>query len=1221
MVDSNKSYCLRLASITFPILHKRPPSTAASRRAPRTSEQPGAYSSSEAPPPSIEEELQELFGVEAQPPSSCLASPQGLAAALELRPDVQSRLAVITEYTPSKWLLERELEAANLWPVYPETPGKPTTLIPNRVDGTPDAYETARRRAAVGLCLSGGGIRSATFNLGILQAFSRHTRLGCFDYLASVSGGGYVHQFLANWISRTRDLQAVESLLDPIPNEPVANPVGHHATVQPEPLRWLRRYSNYLAPRKGFLSLDTWTIAAVWTRNTVLNLVIVLSVLFFLLLLPHIGTMPFVSFESHNGLLTAVRWILAVAFTFVVLILSICLSDTSMPGARPVIVKLACASLFGAAAMFSPTIYHSALPGGFINSKSARAAFAPITIQEHLHYKGSFQQQTPNSELVEVTVDANGPEVHSRLRDHWSDRPTLLIRDRFRSVPPIPVLLFSALCVMLLFSVLTSAKHEAVAAGSPAARGMDAEQLAETNKAVEKGLKLRAMRTGLFLLVGIVFLYGLLEGVRLLFFVLCFAVPRFRIPDLGVALLPTLLFAIPLLIMEYGLGMLGHDADSGQREWLARLRAFSFLFGGLWCILTTFALLGPSVVHIIGRYTVTSYTVWAGWIATTVGGVLSAQSSRTSSETDTEQSNPKTNILLELLATVAPTIFIGGLLLIISTFASWSMFVSHAQTIDPHTLLLQQEHRFFLLAGISLFIALLFGWRIDINDFSMHAFYRDRLARCYAGAVNPNRRPNLFTGFDEQDRALRVHELLPEKQLRHNDHGEVTQVGTYKGPFPIICTAINLTTGEDLAYQERKAASFVFTPLYSGYNVGWTSALSPINQFNGFVDTPTYVYARSGSLTVATACAISGAAASPSMGYHSSPSVAFLLTVFNVRLGWWLRNPRRRRIVLKTPYPIPPDAPGKRPWIVRTWKHLFPVKHGLLPSAPRFGLLKLITELLGKSNDTTSYVYLTDGGHFENMGLYELLRRRCRTIVVCDGEADSKLHFEGIGMAIRKARLDFGVEVTLDQTAPVPPLSESKHSHTAAAAGLSPKAPADPHPPASPHADAPGPQSTDPAAPSAEAKAEAQATPETNFTVSAHAESSGDVTGTITRHHPTAASAAGLGSFQPYPGNDIHCVHGTIRYPEDCGPEDFGHILYIKASITGDEPPDVLNYRRQHGAFPHDTTLNQFFTESQFESYRRLGEHIVLTDKTVMSWLDRYLGPKPSPPGKPKHSA
>ena len=77
-----------------------------------------------------------------------------------------------------------------------------------------------------------------------------------------------------------------------------------------------------------------------------------------------------------------------------------------------------------------------------------------------------------------------------------------------------------------------------------------------------------------------------------------------------------------------------------------------------------------------------------------------------------------------------------------------------------------------------------------------------------------------------------------------------------------------------------------------------------------------------------------------------------------------------------------------------------------------------------------------------------------------------------------------------------------------------------------------------------------------------------------------------------------HYVMGTIRYPES-DPEgdadsDFGTglLLYLKASLTGDEPEDVREYRARFSAFPHQSTADQFFTESQFESYRVLGLHI-----------------------------
>jgi hypothetical protein len=76
---------------------------------------------------------------------------------------------------------------------------------------------------------------------------------------------------------------------------------------------------------------------------------------------------------------------------------------------------------------------------------------------------------------------------------------------------------------------------------------------------------------------------------------------------------------------------------------------------------------------------------------------------------------------------------------------------------------------------------------------------------------------------------------------------------------------------------------------------------------------------------------------------------------------------------------------------------------------------------------------------------------------------------------------------------------------------------------------------------------------------------------------------------------------GTIHYPETDpdgkADSDFGTglLLYFKASLTGDEPEDVREYRARFSAFPHQSTADQFFTESQFESYRVLGLHIART--------------------------
>ena len=185
------------------------------------------------------------------------------------------------------------------------------------------------------------------------------------------------------------------------------------------------------------------------------------------------------------------------------------------------------------------------------------------------------------------------------------------------------------------------------------------------------------------------------------------------------------------------------------------------------------------------------------------------------------------------------------------------------------------------------------------------------------------------------------------------------------------------------------------------------------------------------------------------------------------------------------------------------------------------------------TDDTSKYVYLSDGGHFDNMGLYELVRRRCYRIVICDAEEDEKYVFEGLGMAIRKCRIDFGVEITLDD------MEHLRHNLK---------------------------------------------------------------TGDCKAHFAT----------------------GTIRYPETPEkPEQLGKILYIKSSLTGSvkwpkdppttpptfevlpsEPVDILNYKLQHESFPHDTTANQWFTESQFESYRRLGQHVAEEVEKCGKWAN-----------------
>src|SRR5208337_1150167 len=110
---------------------------------------------------------------------------------------------------------------------------------------------------------------------------------------------------------------------------------------------------------------------------------------------------------------------------------------------------------------------------------------------------------------------------------------------------------------------------------------------------------------------------------------------------------------------------------------------------------------------------------------------------------------------------------------------------------------------------------------------------------------------------------------------------------------------------------------------------------------------------------------------------------AFVMTLFNVRLGAWLPNPANA------------------------------TQEELQLAKPRNSELALVRELCGAATDTTQAVYLSDGAHFENLGLYEMLRRRCRRIVVVDAGHDAGGTFSDLGHAIRKARIDLNVEVTM----------------------------------------------------------------------------------------------------------------------------------------------------------------------------------------------------------------
>jgi hypothetical protein len=245
------------------------------------------------------------------------------------------------------------------------------------------------------------------------------------------------------------------------------------------------------------------------------------------------------------------------------------------------------------------------------------------------------------------------------------------------------------------------------------------------------------------------------------------------------------------------------------------------------------------------------------------------------------------------------------------------------------------------------------GWMVDPNGVSMHNFYKSRLVRAYLGASNPRR---LDQGSDITEAA--AGDDVPLSALRNCQRG---------APYHLINATLNLVAGRDLATAQRSASSFVLSRRYCG---SMRTAYRPTTEY------------MSGEMSLGTAVATSGAAVSPSMGAKKpTAALAMLMTLLNVRLGFWSPTPNRE-----------------------TWRS----------AQPRLWPFYLIREFLSQTNDLSSYCYLTDGGHFDNTGLYPLVERGCRYIVLVDCGADPRPCFSDLGDAIRRCRIDFGTEIKLD---------------------------------------------------------------------------------------------------------------------------------------------------------------------------------------------------------------
>ena len=482
------------------------------------------------------------------------------------------------------------------------------------------------------------------------------------------------------------------------------------------------------------------------------------------------------------------------------------------------------------------------------------------------------------------------------------------------------------------------------------------------------------------------------------------------------------IFGIPLIIEVFvfsiivRMALLGKYFPDERREWWGRMGADIHRICFLWILVFASALLGWKFMRFAYEtYSNTIIAATGGWVALVGVCVKAAFSSKTADKGEEKGSYAT---FLSLLSMVGPYLFILGLLFLLPALTKPLLhlleitFVKLGLSVPE---ILYQHLWVTLICGI---VAILLGKQLGVNEFSMYNFYKNRLVRAYLGgtrrSTNRQKSANPYTGFDMKDDEL----------LYKFCHAE-----SYHGPYPILNCALNATQGQELDRQDRKAESFIFSPLFCGFDFSMARDPDDKDKSYDYAYRKTKEYAFKGAGPfIGTAMAISGAAVNPN--------------------------------------------------------------------------------LINKSTTRDEFVSLSDGGHFDNMGLYEMVRRKCPYIILCDAEQDNKFTCEGLANAIRRCRIDFGAEITIDI---------SKITHR-----------------------------------------------------------------TDDRYSKT------------------HFALGKITY---VGNKHTGVLLYIKSSITGNEPVDVIEYALKNKTFPHQTTADQFFNEEQFETYRKLGLHIagqVLSDKDVI---------------------
>lgn len=305
---------------------------------------------------------------------------------------------------------------------------------------------------------------------------------------------------------------------------------------------------------------------------------------------------------------------------------------------------------------------------------------------------------------------------------------------------------------------------------------------------------------------------------------------------------------------------------------------------------------------------------------------------------------------------------IGLLSLVLAWLSLLQWFLFMPQTFDA-LVEVPAWMRAALVAGIWLIWVLLTASNEQMaNTSSLHSFYRARLTRAYLAVGNQNR------GLFQQ--------TPPQSNVTEVVGGDDISLSNYRpdargGPIHLVNTCLNQTRDDQSGLYNADRKGIAVIASWRGLEVG-------VDKF--IAATPNY-----DAGTLGRWIAVSGAAASPGAGSYTSRGLALLVYFLGVRLGLWVRAPHQT-VELR--------------WLSRLgWRFMpKPLMLTSEASATFFGVER-------------PWWYLSDGGHFDNTGVYPLLKRELDFIILSDASSDARYDFGDIENMVRKARIDFGAEI------------------------------------------------------------------------------------------------------------------------------------------------------------------------------------------------------------------